>query len=715
MNLQISSTSVPMIDDDQRNPEHTIGSRLHGTWLILAHIGWMVLVSLAFAVFVVSLPAYYDELRTLSGADVTNPEALGAGLRQLGISSSAYASIILAFEAAFVFGFAAVALLIASRTFNDGMGLFFSCTLILFAATFSRAPQALAASHPAWDSVVKLLSLLGFIAFFMCFYLFPDGRFVPGWTHLLVVPWTIVEIDHYFLPTVSIVDTLMFIVFLGLIGSCIYAQIYRYRNVSTLTQRQQTKWVVAGLTGWVIAFLAYGLSLELVQTGTQRVFHELAIGGMMVSALLFIPISLGVAVLRYRLFDIDIIINRALVYGTLTASVIAIYVIIVGYLGSILRTGGNLAVSLVATGIVAVIFHPLRERLQRGINRLMYGERDDPYAVLSKLGQRLETTFVPRAILPAVVLTVAETFKLPYVAVETRRGDTFELAAAIGIPVGRLQHTPLSYQGELVGRLALSPRDAGDTFSSPDQRLLDDLARQIGIAVHAISVTEEAQRLSADLQRSRERLVTAREEERLRLRRDLHDGLGPQLASVTMKAEAARDLLGSDPARAEELLFDVMNHAQTAVADIRRVVYALRPPALDALGLVGALRSHSTQFDHGELSIVVDASEDLPALSAAVEVAAYRIALEALNNVVRHASAQTCVIRIRLNEPEGLLRLEIEDDGRGLNDDRPIGVGLNSIRERASELGGSFTMQDSTSGGTTVAVCLPLAYTRPEA
>jgi signal transduction histidine kinase len=269
--------------------------------------------------------------------------------------------------------------------------------------------------------------------------------------------------------------------------------------------------------------------------------------------------------------------------------------------------------------------------------------------------------------------------------------------------------------------------------------LLHDLARQIGVAVHAMRLGEEAVRLSADLQRSRARLVTAREEERRRLRRDLHDGLGPQLAGLTMTAEAARDAIADNPARAEALLDGLIEQTQEAVADVRRVVYALRPPALDAIGLVGALRMHASQ--HPGLQVSVVTPDVLPPLPAAVEVALYRIAAEALSNAETHAAAATCTLTLALDQPAGTVRLEVADDGRGLGAlsipggtppeppgalsipggtppeppgaGRGTGVGLSSMSERAAELGGTFSVARGTSGGTVVNVALP--YTAADA
>lgn len=217
------------------------------------------------------------------------------------------------------------------------------------------------------------------------------------------------------------------------------------------------------------------------------------------------------------------------------------------------------------------------------------------------------------AALRTIVETVAHALKLPYAAITLRQDGEFLTAAQYGTPVDEPVVLPLAYQTEPVGQLILAPRAPGDTFSASDKRLLEDLARQSGVAVQAV-------RLTADLQRSRERLVTAREEERRRLRRDLHDGLGPQLAAQTLKVGSARSLYAHDPAAADALLAELEADMEAAVADIRRLVYALRPPALDKLGLVGAIRESAAQYGANGLSISLHAPERLPPLPAAVEV-----------------------------------------------------------------------------------------------
>ncbi len=240
----------------------------------------------------------------------------------------------------------------------------------------------------------------------------------------------------------------------------------------------------------------------------------------------------------------------------------------------------------------------------------------------------------------------------------------------------------------------------GEAFSAADRRLLTGIAQRAGAAVQAVQLT-------ADLRRSRERLVLAREEERRRLRRDLHDGLGPQLASLTLKIDAVSNVLADDPAAAERLLGEIKLQTQGAIGDIRRLVYELRPPALDQLGLVSALREQAALLSAADgLHVTVEALDDLLALPAAVEVAAYRIAMEALTNAVRHSQARRATVWLCLDDA---LYLAVDDDGVGLADDLRAGVGLASMRERAEELGGACRIERRPEGGTRVIARLPAA------
>jgi signal transduction histidine kinase len=304
-------------------------------------------------------------------------------------------------------------------------------------------------------------------------------------------------------------------------------------------------------------------------------------------------------------------------------------------------------------------------------------------------------------VLPTVVETIAQALKLPYAAILLKEGEGCRTAASHGSPRGEPETLPLVYQREEIGHLVLSPRAPGETFSDADRSLLEDLARQTEVAVHAV-------RLTADLQRSRERLVVTREEERRRLRRDLHDGLGAQLAGLNIQAGTLRRLIPSDPDAADELVVELREELQGAISDIRRLVYDLRPPALDDLGLVEALGQLAERYDtkNSTLRVVIKVPDDLSSLPAAVEVAVYRIAQEALTNVARHARARRCAVQLAINDE---VTIEIVDDGVGIPVSRKAGVGLSSMRERAAELGGSCTVESAPACGTRVLVRLPLA------
>ncbi|HLZ58633.1 MAG TPA: histidine kinase, partial [Ktedonosporobacter sp.] len=649
MNLD-QAQKPPMLS--QERPLHADTS-LHGGRLILMRVAWVVLALFTLGVFIASLPASFTTLKMpCSGLECTAATGqLTVGdiqaLYALGLSMDAYAFYWIALNAAVGLSWYVVGGVLAWRKSNDWLVLLVALMLIitgtgavtdtlLFSPSLWRIPEN-------WLYAIKSLGILS------TFALFPNGRLVPRWIGwiLLLYPAQLVcyllFLSQLHLPDWSLYRSpLNAVVWFGCEGVLAAAQIYRYLRVSNQIERQQTKWVAYS---FLIILLA-----DFGATATANLLPIQQIGLLSVLILsiftcisLVLPLSIGVAILRYRLWDIDIIINRTLVYGALTASIVGMYILVVGYLAALFRTGGNLLISLIATGLVAMIFQPLRELLQRGVNRLLYGRRDEPYTVITRLGQRLEATLVPDAVLPTIVETVTQALKLSYAAITLRQGEHFQIAATYGALVETPLTVPLVYQSEQIGQLVLGPRHKGEDFTPTDLALLTDLARQIGIAAHAV-------RLTADLQRSRERLVTAREEERRRLRRDLHDGLGSALTSVTFQLDAACNLLDHDPDAVRTLLKDLKGQMQGSIADIRRLVYNLRPPILDEWGLVGALREQVVQYELKHVQVTVDAPEPFPPLRAAVEVAAYRIALEGLANVIKHAQATTCTIRLAVSD-----------------------------------------------------------------
>lgn len=478
-----------------------------------------------------------------------------------------------------------------------------------------------------------------------------------------------------------------------------YSLFMRYRH-GDRRQRLQMNWVASY---FLIFFCALLLMLLIRLIMPDFVFPAIATS-LFYLALPTLPVlAVGNAILRHRLYDIDIIINRTLVYSTLTALVIGIYVLVVGTMGAVFQSSGSFLTSLTATGVVAVSFHPLRERLQYLVDHYVYGERNNPYAVISSLSQRLETITAPGTLLPGIAETVAQALKLPFVSIALKSGAEFKTDAVYGQPADRGQITalPLTYGQEIVGQLVIGQTAGDKPLDASQHQLLANIARQAGTAAHAVQ-------LSIDLQQSRQQIVTAREEERRRLRRDLHDGLGPALAAHTIKAGAARALIENNPQAADAILSELETNLSNSLTDIRRLVYNLRPPALDQLGLIGALNDFIQQCNqrgNAATVFILQSPAQLSELSAAVEVAAYRIVQEAVNNVIHHAHARGCQVKIETN---GQLVIHIQDDGIGLPSPQNHGVGLHSMRERSEELGGHFSIQNRPGGGTEVQVWLPL-------
>lgn len=526
-------------------------------------------------------------------------------------------------------------------------------------------------------------------------------------------------------------------------------------------------------------------------------------------AIPLIPIAIAVAIVRHQLLDIRLVVSRALTWALLSLVAIGIYAALVALLDSLIAS--QVGRSAAVTVFVALIIAPVLPRLQQLVDRALYGDRNDPARVASRVGSQLSSG------LPGVVAAIRSALRLPYVALQVngttiaadgtlptpatthvhpagtradgagaggavsgvgaagaRTGeDGTATAGAGGRDVGTANAgaagahetdaeeggaatacagardagatdagaagagaagagqggaatacaggrdagaadageggvggvregvfvVPLVYGGEVVGALEVGVRSGESVLSAADRSVLGLVAVPLAVAVHAT-------RLSAELQASREKLVSAREEERRRLRRDLHDGLGPTLTGVAFSADAAANLITTDTsqalpagaARAVELLARLRADTRTAIADVRQLVEDLRPPALDELGLVGALRQRVDQLSFradGAAVRVEVAADGLPGLPAALEVAAYRIATEALTNVVRHSSATSAVLTLRC---ENDLEIEVTDDGPPTGPWHP-GVGLQAMHERAAELGGTFQAGPTPTGG----------------
>jgi signal transduction histidine kinase len=664
------------------------------------------LVVLSAALFGLSIPAYFTQLQVpCTGAGCLDQQLSPPGVRNLvaaGLSARMYSGWMLALATLL----AGCSFLMAGaiiRRGADRMALYAAAMLALFGLVAAEAPRALIRVDPAYSLPLSLLAVLAFASVIIFINTFPTGGFSPGWIRWSTSVWLLAAVQGVLRPDV-LPGALNAAAFLVAAVAGVAGLTYRYRHVANRVQREQVKWVVYGLSATLLGMIALTLlTAALPPLGPPSALNAIIIQPLLILVSLPIPVSLGVAILRYRLWDIDIVINRTLVYGGLSVSITGIYVLIVAGLATLLQGRGYLIISPVAAALVAVLFAPLRDRLQRWANRLMYGYRDDPYQVLTRLGQTLQATVAPDAVLATIARAVQDALRLPFATVVLEGG-------AAPTWQGETVRLPLVHRGERVGQLILAHRAGEDGFSEADLGLLEGLARQASIAVHAALLREEALRLSRDLQHSRERLVTAREEERRRLRRDLHDGLGPALASQTLSIDTARKLLHTSPEAADKLLAQLSEHTKAAVDDVRRLVYALRPPALDELGLVGALREQAATYEQGSGVRVDVQAGDLPALPAAVEVAAYRIGQEALTNVIRHSGASRCELTLGVEREDGqsVLVLGIADDGRGLAAGSIQGVGLGSMRERAGELGGICEALNQPGGGLRVLARLPI-------
>jgi len=669
-------------------------------WLRAARIGWVLLAVLALGILITSLPGY--ALRVSSGlpghGPATEPSTGYVNLQIINTVASLASSILSLF----------LSFLLFRRKFENPAVAAVSIYMLLYGIVMTGPLEAWGMY---WfgnsDFAINVQTLIMATPTVALLVLFPNGNFIPKWSRWILIvslPWSLIAILTPIFPfrEDNIAGLLILAFFwIALLGLGIYTQVYRYRHVSTSDERQQTKWVLFGFVLWFLYVLISTFPffyLTSLPAGTpQPWWSPLSEMGWWLS-LNIVPVTLAIAITRSRLWNIDLVINRTLVYGVLTIMTMVLYIVVVGTLGNLLQVGNRSIIAFLTTGLVAVLFQPLRDRLQGWVNRLMYGDRDDPVSVLSKLGAELEHTGSPEDALSSIAKTVAITLKLPYVAIEL--GENHEIVASYGIPKIEVLRLPMLYQTETSGFLVVAPRSSGEPFSSSEHRLLENIAHQAGAAAHAAKLT-------ADLRISHQRLLTAREEERRRIRRDLHDGLGPQLASQALTLTAARRLLSQDPQSADELLKEAIKHAQVATEDIRRVVYDLRLPALDDLGLIGAMRAQAQRFESNELQIELNLPDSIPPLPAAVEVACYLIFQEALTNALRHSKAAHCTIALKAS---GNLELEVYDDGMGLQVDHHKGVGLNSMRQRAEELGGTFQIGSPPEGGTRLFVNLPMKF-----
>jgi signal transduction histidine kinase len=697
----------------------TVSPGLHSTTSIHTHLTtrwvWIVLSVLLVIFYIVSVVLSVPELlhypeRLLS--DQWTQAQVEKVLAPLGVPSSWLVWLRLFLE----IGFATTAILVAALIFILKPKERFSEVVafwLVMHGTFSGVfAESVALLHPSLAPLTRGLLLAGWMGLFILAYVFPTGKFVPR-ASVAVIPFFIL-VFVLFIPTYvlgqgepsSILSGLLLA--LGFGG--VLAQGFRYFRSATPIERQQARWIwfaVASRVVYVIVISLPPVRSLVTAFSWQGLLAQVVMGIVSFAIAAILPIAIGVTILRYRLWDIDPILNRALVYGGLTLFIIGSYGLVVGGIGSFLGAKGvSPLLSILTTGVVAVTFQPLRERLQRAANRLIYGQRDEPYQVLTRLGQRLETAVDPAYILTQTVETIAQALKLPYVAITQNQEHPLRTVAAYGTPQNYFAQFPLIFASETIGTLVAAPRAPDETLSQTDQRLLSDLARQISLAVHAAQ-------LAANLQQARLRIVEAGEETRRRLGNDLHDGVGHALTGLARRTELAAQMLKSDPQEVQKALNEITLQLNLTISQVRALAHQLHPPELEVLGLVEALREQAQT--HPGLTVRLESQETLPKLPVTVETAAYYIALEALTNVEKHAGAHSCTIQLSLSKRESpgqppLLTMQITDDGKGLAVERIDGLGLLSMQGRAVEVGGTCQIRSNPAGGTCITVSLPVHF-----
>lgn len=549
--------------------------------------------------------------------------------------------------------------------------------------------------------------------------IFPSGRFLPGWLGrlgiaslagmvvgiliVILAPITSapdvanvpadVDFDYLALPSLGgAADVLRplsgLLTAVGVVVAMGTALV-RYRR-SVGADRDRMRWLV-----WAVLVMA----LTIVAVSVADVGG--AVDAVIVVVAVLPVVAMTVGVVRPTVVPVEDLLVRTLVLGAVALSLLGVDLIVVALLTGALGDLDERQLVTVVLLVTALGYGPLRQRLFRLVQGWVLGTRGNRYDVMAGLAASLESIEDGPAQLAAVARAVADAFGVRYVAVEVDRPGGERLVATFGDRPEEVRTLPITYRETEVGRLVLPARGLRSRLSNRDEKLLGDLVRQAATAART-------SRLADELQASREGLVNTREEERRRIRRDLHDGLGPAMAGVVYQLETARLLVESDPRRAATQLDSVRDQVQEIVADVRRLVHDLRPPSLDDRGLVGAVR----QLAETQPLPVEVAAADLGSLSAAVEVAAYRIVAESLTNVVRHARARSAGVRLERTGTD--LVVEVTDDGVGIGEEVQAGVGLLSVRERAAELGGRTEVSCPPYGGTVVRAVLPLGTTVKE-
>ncbi|MDF2647342.1 MAG: sensor histidine kinase [Paenibacillus sp.] len=681
--------------------------------------------------FISSIASYYEILQSdciLQSCGPFGPPPFTRDvLLHYDLTPDLYALIIVLNDSGLIFIYYTAALIIVWKSKRDLIAFLAVVGLVSYGTTFPVLTYLTHEEQFWMERWIEGIAGVGRIALFCFLLLFPNGKFVSKWIYVAFIPFVILQFSNILMPD-TMFDLFNWsgnarIVYYGIMIACIiYSLFYRYRKIFTPEQRQQTKWVVYGMTLSFLGFIVISGFIVIPDEHSPINFMYLSV--LLHAFVAIIPITLSFAILRHRLWDIDPLVNRTIVYGALSLSIVLIYSLSVIYLGNLFRTEENFFISLLATSIVAILFSPLKDKLQRVVNRYMKGRHDDPYSVLVQLGNQLTKPISPDETLGVVIATIQDALRLPYVGISIGASGNEKLAASTGKIHYDRHSFPITHGGEELGTLLLSSRSPEETFTAEDRKLLDVLLRQAGPIVQNIKMVLDMGVMAQDLQFSREKLVLAREEERRQIRMNLHDELAPRLISLSFNVAAAEQYMRKSPEKAIEMMGELRGVIRSMVDEIRTMVHGLRPPTLDEFGLLGSIQSRINEItktseqaaltvNQAPLQVNLTTPDQLPDLPAAVEVAVYRIVTESLVNVVRHARATYCYVHIMV-KADSELSIEVIDDGIGLPPSIKLtghgGIGVASIRERAVELGGQCFFERLETGGTRVRAILPFTH-----
>ncbi|MDP6454477.1 MAG: ATP-binding protein [SAR202 cluster bacterium] len=654
-------------------------------------------------------------------------------LERVGLTPTAYSIYLVIWELALAATFAAIGLLIALRS-SDRVALFGAIFLMAFIVTGLDMAAELSRDYPIWEWPTNTVEALGNVTFLIFYYLFPNGRFVPKFAVALAIAWALLNLTWLVFPEApfnaiypgNTTPPSTILVFGIFTLSGILAQVYRHTRTSNTTERQQNRLILFGIgaafIGGLLRFVPPEVSSQVNDTAFAGMIYRivaLPLSAILVAA---VPVLIGVSVLRYRLWNINVFINRTLVYAVLLTSVAGIYVLMVGALGQIFQSIGNVFFATLATGIIALLFNPMRLRLQRAANRLMYGEQNDPMSVLTGLNRQLESSLQPGTALYTIVQTVSDAMRLPYASIALRGegSDDFRTVAEyrsrqLSEGEDKTISFPLVYQGETIGQLRVAPRQPGEGLTSADRQLLQDVSSQASVAAQTVRLTQELETRVRELQESRSRIVTVQESARREIASHLHGRAQGRLLLTSAKLQKALTDAGESSEIAGPIQDAIRDIDQVINDELRVLSRRLYPSILD-LGLIPGLESLGDQFAEA-FEVQVSADEalqdeelDNPGMMPhQVRLAGYRVAEEALANAVKHAEASRVEIRIERSE-DGALTLQIVDDGKGFDASSvSTGLGTATIYDQIGAVGGEVSIRSVPGEGTTVMATLPLA------